>query len=59
MIYQDIYDDLQYQDKIRNLLPDFSKWGLWLLLAFVLWIIYMSMNPFVLKTGPSATVFPN
>lgn len=43
MLYQDYYNDMKYQNKIKNILPDMSKLGVWLVFIFVIWLAFMAV----------------
>ena len=44
MMYQDIYRDLHYREKLKSFMPDLSKVGLWLVFLFMVWMAFMSVN---------------
>jgi len=46
MVYQEVYHDMQYAEKIRSFLPDLSKLGLWAVFLFLVWMAFMAVNQF-------------
>jgi len=46
MVYQEIYDDIYYSEKVKNVLPDMSRLGVWAVFLFVIWMAFMAINQF-------------
>lgn len=44
MVYQELYDDLNYNEKLKNILPDMSKVGVWFVFLFIVWLVFMAIN---------------
>ncbi len=45
-IYQDVYRDMAYKEKLGFATPNFFTLGMLSILAFLLWIAYMSISTF-------------
>ena len=43
-IYQDVYSDMMYKEKIGFATPNYFTLGMFAILAFLLWMVYMSMS---------------
>lgn len=46
MVYQEIYNDINYSEKIKSILPDMSRVGVWAVFLFVIWMAFMAINQF-------------
>ncbi len=46
MVYQEIYNDINYSEKIKNYLPDLSRLGVWAVFIFIIWMAFMAINQF-------------
>lgn len=44
MVYQEIYNDLNYSEKIKKGLPDMSRIGIWGVFLFIIWMAFMAIN---------------
>lgn len=44
MVYQEIYNDINYSNKIKNMLPDMSRVGVWVIFLFIIWMAFMAVN---------------
>jgi len=45
-IYQDVYSDMVYKEKLGFATPNFFTLGMFSIVAFLLWMVYMSMSTF-------------
>ena len=46
MVYQDIYNDVNYSEKNKKMLPDMSRVGVWGIFLFIIWMAFMAINQF-------------
>ncbi len=46
MVYQETYNDMLYTQKLRSMMPDLSKLGVWIVFLFIIWMAFMAVNQF-------------